>query len=101
MQDARPAVATARCETPAAARYLGQLCKHFAHKITVAYDPETDPHVGVAQFPWGTCALRADADALIIEAEADRPEDLARIQAVVDDHLRRFAWRETLDLEWR
>lgn len=49
--------ATARAETEAAARYLGQLCKHFAHKLTVDYDPETKPGEGLIHFPWGACRL--------------------------------------------
>lgn len=93
--------ATARCETPAASRYLGQLCKHFAHKITVDYDPATDPDAGLAHFPWGTCAMRSAEGALTVEVQADDAEALARIQAVIDDHLRRFAWREKLELDWR
>ncbi len=91
---------SARAETPNAARYLGQLCKHFAHKITVDYDGEATPDHGTAHFPWGTCRMTATDKSLSLEARADSAEGLGRIRAVIDDHLGRFAWREKLALEW-
>ncbi|WP_404379157.1 DUF2218 domain-containing protein [Caenispirillum salinarum] len=95
-----PLTATARTESPAAARYLGQLSKHFAHKITVEYAPDATPPETLAHFPWGTCRMRAEDGALTVEAAADTAEGLERIRHVVDDHLRRFAWREKLELFW-
>lgn len=93
-------VTTARAETAAAERYLGQLCKHFAHKITVDYAADATPPEGLAHFPWGTCRMRAEAGTLTVEARAASAEELERIRAVVDDHLGRFAWREKLALDW-
>lgn len=92
--------ATARAETEAAARYLGQLCKHFAHKLTVDYDPETKPGEGLIHFPWGACRLRAVDGGLELEARASTEDELARVCRVMEDHLRRFAWRENLELSW-
>lgn len=92
--------ASARAETASAARYLGQLSKHFAHKITVDHDPDATPPEAVAHFPWGTCRMRAEAGALVVEAAASSAEGLERIRFVVDDHLTRFAWREKLALDW-
>ncbi|EKV30095.1 hypothetical protein C882_0176 [Caenispirillum salinarum AK4] len=92
--------AAARAETPAAARYLGQLSKHFAHKIRVDYAADATPPEGLAHFPWGTCRMRAEGGALAVEATADTSDGLERIKHVVDDHLRRFAWREKLVLHW-
>lgn len=89
-----------RADTPNAARYLGQLCKHFAHKITVDYDGDAAPDHGTAHFPWGTCRMTATAEALTMDVTADSAEGLDRIRAVVDDHLGRFAWREKLALAW-
>lgn len=92
---------SARAATPAAGRYLGQLCKHFAHKIPVDYHPDAAPPQGLARFPWGgTCALRAEDDALVMSIEAPGPEEVERIKAVVGDHLERFAWREKLTVAW-
>lgn len=88
--------ATATVATPSASRYLTQLCKHFAHKITVEYD-ETS---GQATFDWGTCALTADSSSLTLHVTAATQDGLDRIKAVVEDHLVRFGWRETLAVTW-
>ncbi|WP_019645405.1 DUF2218 domain-containing protein [Novispirillum itersonii] len=87
---------TAVVSTASAGRYLSQLCKHFAHKITVEHD-ETS---GRAEFLWGTCTLSADSNALALQITADTQEGLDRIKAVVEDHLIRFGWRETLTVTW-
>ncbi len=93
-------IATAHADSAAAVRYLGQLCKHFAHKIPVDYRPEAAPPEGVAHFPWGTCRMRAENGTLTVTASARSAEDLYRIKVVVDSHLRRFGWREDLVLVW-
>lgn len=93
--------ASARAATPAARRYLGQLCKHFAHKITVDYQPDATPPQGLAHFPWGgTCTLRVEDEALVMTIEAPGPEEAERIKFVVGDHLERFAWKEKLAVTW-
>ncbi|AWB07262.1 DUF2218 domain-containing protein (plasmid) [Azospirillum humicireducens] len=87
---------TANVPTALASRYLQQLCKHFAHKIAVRYDAAS----GDAQFPWGRCAMTATDGVLSLRAEAADAEALARVKAVVDNHLIRFAWKEGLKPEW-
>jgi hypothetical protein len=87
--------------TPFAGRYLGQLCKHFAHKITVDHQPTTTPPRGVAHFLWGDCVMEAQADHLAITTFANDAQAGQRIEAVVDDHLRRFAWREEITIDWQ
>lgn len=87
---------SAAIPTTAASRYLGQLCKHFAHKIPVEYDD----HSGRADFPWGTCRLAVQDGVLRLDVVAEDDTSLARIKAVVEDHLVRFAWRETLTVAW-
>lgn len=82
--------------TPAASRYLTQLCKHFAHKVAVTIEDGR----GRAEFPWGVCHMEAGADTLVLQCEAADAEGLARVKAVVGDHLGRFAWREQLDIRW-
>ncbi|WP_029008089.1 DUF2218 domain-containing protein [Azospirillum halopraeferens] len=82
--------------TDAAGRYLVQLCKHFAHKITVEYDDCR----GRADFPWGTCHMEAADGVLTLRCESDSAEGVERVKAVVDDHLTRFAWREKPVLIW-
>ena len=87
---------TAIVPTALASRYLQQLCKHFAHKIAVRYDAAS----GEAQFPWGRCTMAATDAVLTLRCEAADAEALARVKAVVDDHLVRFAWKEGLKTDW-
>lgn len=88
--------AQATVETSNASKYLQQLCKHFAHKVAVEYDP-TSARV---DFPFSGCRMRADDRELTIECDAQSPEGLARAQFVIDDHLARFAWREKPEIIW-
>ncbi len=87
----------AQVQTANARRYLAQLCKHFAHKIPVEFDDCR----GRADFPWGICHLEAEEGLLALRCEAGDREALDQVMAVVDDHLRRFGWRESLTLDWR
>ena len=89
-------IAECRVETASASKYIAQLCKHFAHKITVEYDATT----GRADFPWGVCRMNAGDAALTLHCEAQDAEGLNRIKAVIEDHLGRFAWREKPALTW-
>jgi hypothetical protein len=86
----------ATVETSNASKYLQQLCKHFAHKVAVEFGP-TKARV---DFPFGDCRMRADERELTIECDAQSPEELARAQFVIDDHLTRFAWREKPEIIW-
>jgi len=84
----------------AAPRYLGQLCKHFQHKLPASYDE--DFRHGRIEFPFGLCTLSAEADdTLLMTAAAGSPEDLARLEGVIASHLERFAFRETFTIEWQ
>lgn len=82
--------------TPRASRYLAQLCKHFAHKIPVEYGANS----GRADFPGGSCHFNADDATLSLRLEADTDQALQHIKAVVEDHLVRFGWRESLNITW-
>jgi len=83
-------------ETDNASKYLQQLCKHFAHKVTVEYDPTS----ATVDFPFGGCRMWADERALRIECGAESADALQRTQLVIDDHLVRFAWREKPEIVW-
>jgi uncharacterized protein len=87
---------TARVPTGKAARYLVQLCKHFGHRVPAEWS-ETD---GLVRFEPGTCRMSARDDALSLACESATAEDLAVVEAVVADHLLRFAWKEDLAVEW-
>lgn len=79
-----------RFETEHGAKYLTQLCKHFAHKIEVS---QADRR-GECHFPFGHAVLEADDTALTIQLDAPDADQLARTKSVIDDHLARFAFRE-------
>lgn len=82
--------------TANAARYMGQLCKHFGHKIpTKLSDSE-----GSISFPMGRCALSAAEQVLTMRAEAADAEALARVEEVVASHLDRFAFRDKPAVRW-
>lgn len=88
---------TARIETEKASNYLQQLCKHFAHKLSVQFTPDQ----GRIEFSIGTCRLAARDRVLRLETEAPDEAGLAQLQGVVDRHLLRFAFREELKIDWR
>ena len=81
---------TSRFETAHASRYLQALCKHFAHKVPVAFDTAT----GQASLPPGPARFRADESGLDIEVTGADGDALARAKFIVEDHLLRFAFRE-------
>lgn len=88
--------AQATTQTRSASKYLRQLCKHFAHKVPADWTETT----GNVTFPWGACEMSANETSLTITCQAKNESDMARMKAVIDDHLERFAWREELRLQW-
>jgi hypothetical protein len=52
----------ARVATLRSAGYLGQLCKHFAHRIPASFSGAQ----GRVEFPAGTCEMEAAGDLLIL-----------------------------------
>ncbi|MCF4165261.1 DUF2218 domain-containing protein [Zavarzinia compransoris] len=84
--------------TASGRRYLGQLCKHFAHKIPTELD--LDAGNGRIDFPFGTCRLKSDAEGLRLDAEAADADTLEQVQQVIESHLIRFAHREDLTMTW-
>ena len=91
------ATAIAKVPTEKASRYLQQLCKHWAHKFPV----EFDPHHGAIQLSLGRTVMDADEKALHIAVAADDAVTLKRLEAVVTDHIKRFAFREELTFDWQ
>jgi hypothetical protein len=91
------AQSTADVKTEDASRYLQQLCKHWSHRMTTEFDPAN----GRVDFPsGGQLFLAADAGELHLTLTA--PEDaLQRMEGVVADHLKRFAFREELEFAWQ
>ena len=90
------AQSTADVATEHGSKYLQQLCKHWSHKMTTEFDPGR----GRVDFPSGAqLFLEAGSGRLHLKLEA--PDDsLARMEGVVADHLKRFAFREELVFDW-
>jgi uncharacterized protein len=84
-------------ETANASKYLQQLCKHFGHKTTVTFDDKS----GQIAFEMGNCQLEARDGILAVTLTATDAANMPRLQDVVVRHLVRFAFRETLQIDWR
>ena len=84
--------------TPNASRYLQQLCKHWSHKFATDFDPRR----GTIDMGEGRAvAIEAGDEGLSIVVSVADPAALPRLEAVVADHVRRFAFREELAFDWR
>lgn len=83
--------------TDNASRYLQQLCKHWSHHFDVTFDPNAG-HIkfGAEQ----QVSLQAETGQLLIIVSDNSSDAIPGLQKVVEDHLRRFAHRETLDFTW-
>ncbi len=77
--------------TRSGSKYLQQLCKHWSHKFAVEFTPERGSIPFDAE---RSCALEAAPDHLVLRVEAADDPALERIQGVVIEHLKRFAFRE-------
>jgi uncharacterized protein len=84
--------------TASASRYLQQLCKHWSHKFAVEFTPQhgTIPFDGTR-----SCTLDASPERLALRIDAADDATVERMQGVVIEHLKRFAFREELgDVKW-
>jgi hypothetical protein len=87
--------ATSRVPTPHASRYLQQLCKHWSHKFVVDFTAQN----GRIELPMGVCILDADPEGLGLHLDTTS-DHLARMEDVIAEHIRRFAFREELRFDW-
>lgn len=91
------ATSIANIRTEKAQGYLIQLCKHFGHKIeaTFAYNK------GRIAFGAGVCELNAE-DANVLRAQVSTTDEtqLATLEDVIARHLKRFAFKEELSVQW-
>jgi hypothetical protein len=85
-----------RVATTVPRRYLGQLCKHFEHRLPVTLAEST----GRIEFTAGVCTLAAEADALVLRVDAADDAAVATVEDVVARHLLRFAFREPPEIVW-
>ena len=91
------ATSVSNVRTDHASRYLQQLCKHWSHRFSVEFD------AAVGRVPFDAenfLDLAAEPGNLVMTLTVEKPEDLERMQNVVADHLKRFAFREELDVSW-
>ena len=83
--------------TQNARKYMTQLCKHFAHKVP----SEVEGVQGHVTFAMGTAKLHAGDSGLTVQLCADSETALARMRPIIDDHLKRFAFREDFQtMDW-
>jgi len=82
--------------TASGSKYLQQLCKHWSHKMVTEFDPKQ----GRVDFPSGA-QLFLEADDSVLHLRLEAPDDgIERMESVVADHLKRFAFREELAFDW-
>jgi hypothetical protein len=100
--------AEAAVPTASGSRYLQQLCKHWAHNLTVDFTPEH----GTIVFPKDARGADHPGDALVtmdvrgdsldVRIDATSPEQRDDLKGAVARHLDRFAFREApLPFDWR
>ena len=84
--------------TGAAQGYLALLCDHFAARVPAS----AEGREARISFTIGEVRLRASPQTLMVTAAADEPDALARLEGLVERHLKRLADREPrLAVEWR
>jgi DNA-binding PadR family transcriptional regulator len=96
-REAETVTSTARVVTPKAASYAAQLCTHFAHKMPSRFEGSG----GEIAFPLGTCRLHVEGETLTMTVAGADAATVERLESVVASHLRRFAFREELVIDWQ
>ena len=87
---------TATVSTTHASRYLQQLCKHWAHKFTVEFTPESG-RIDLGE----NRVVMLNASEQNLTATIEAPEaTLEQMENVVSSHIVRFAFREELIFNW-
>lgn len=87
---------TAQVNTANASSYLRKLCQHWSHRFSLEYDAQH----GTIQLPQARCVLSASPEALTVRLDLQAEADGARLRQVVEEHIRRFAFREELTFLW-
>ena len=81
-----------------AAKYVKQLCSHWAHKLEV----EQSEGSGRVRFPAAEARMLAGGATLVVTLQAEDEAILERMKSVLATHLDRFAFREApLTFDWR
>lgn len=83
--------------TEHAAKYVAQLCKHFAHKVTATYEGNK----GQADLPSGPAEITAYPDHLQVIMQLASPDKAILARHIIDSHMVRFAHREGFkEMNW-
>ncbi|MDC0739632.1 DUF2218 domain-containing protein [Cognatishimia sp. SS12] len=84
-------------QTESGSRYLQQLCKHWSHKAAAEFDATH----GTLTFDSGNIVeMQATPETLTLTAKTGPRGDLDYWAGVVQRHIERFAFRETLSFDW-
>jgi hypothetical protein len=94
--ETRLPIVRARVPTAHASRYLQQLCKHWGHRYPVSYDAQR----GTIDFSAARCSFEAEPAVLVLTIESADPAVLPGTAEIVEKHLKRFAFRESLVIDW-
>jgi hypothetical protein len=89
-------ISKADVSTANAVSYMKQLCRHWAHRFPVEFNDER----GTIELPEARCVLVASPEMLAVSVEIHEGADQERIEKVVEEHLQRFGFRETLVFRW-
>ena len=84
--------------TESGSRYLQQLAKHWAHKFATEFDAS---QAKIVNENGNGVTLTATPDTLTVIAFSADAETLPKWRQVVEDHIVRFAFRETLEFDWQ
>ena len=93
-------LSTATVATDAAQRYAKQLVSHLGHKVAVE-DVAGEPAAQRLVFAYGSGVVRHQQGALLLQAEAEDPESLGKVEDVLARHLVRFGRRHELEVSWQ
>jgi hypothetical protein len=86
----------ARVQTDEPARFMKQLCRHFGHKLEVAFDDAS----GSIVFSDGRCDLTTEPRELVLVTTAETEAGAAHVADVMASHLTRFGFRSNLVVEF-
>jgi uncharacterized protein len=89
---------TAKIETVHAGKYLVQLAKHWSHRFPDLTWNETRADI---PFPTGQCVITSNENILAIALTVPDEETASRMESVVEEHLKRFSFRESLEIIWQ
>ncbi|MEL7560682.1 DUF2218 domain-containing protein [Stutzerimonas chloritidismutans] len=88
---------TVQIQTSDPSRLIRRLCKHWRHKFEVDFD-DRHGHIDSGDTQ---CSLTAGESSLTATLQTTNDEQLARMEAVVADHLQRMSADETFNFVWQ